>query len=212
MNRFNLLLSHPMLVIGITGGSGSGKSYIVSLLQSQLNAGQATFISQDDYYHVLDKIPRDENGIPNFDLPESLDIEGIVNDIQLLRSRQSFVRKKYQFNQVDATNEWITYFPRPLIFIEGLFIQSIPELMKYIDHVVYVDCQDEVRERRREVRDLNTRNSAITYGADPYHNHVLPAYHKYILPYRQIASFIINNSENQIPDISVLLRFISQFR
>lgn len=198
-----------MIFLGITGGSGSGKSYIVELLKSHPDAEKITWISQDDYYHSLSKIPLDVNSIPNFDLPESLDLDRLIHDLRTLKSNAEVRNLKYKFNQPNIPDVWLTYYPNPIIVIEGLFIQCTTELNEMFDKVIYVDCHEEIRKERRLRRDEGTRNGSIAYDANPYENHVLPAYRKYIEPYKSKADFIIDNSQNEIPDTNELMSWLT---
>src|SRR5882762_5913545 len=116
------------LTIGITGGSGSGKTYFLQGLSSHFKPHEICFISQDNYYKPVDQQPIDERGVENFDLPESIDHLTFQADLLKLKSGQDVLKKEYTFNNRLAEPKMLEFKSAPIIVVEGLFIQYFKEI------------------------------------------------------------------------------------
>ena len=147
-------------IIGIVGGSGSGKTSLVRSLKD-IVAEDVSFISLDDYYHPREEQLTDKNGINNFDRPESIDSKALVTDILALKSGKSVSRPQYTFNNKLATSTTIITNPARVIVVEGLFIFHYIEIMNLLDLKVYIDAKEELRIIRRIKRDQAERNYPI---------------------------------------------------
>ena len=109
--------------IGITGGSGSGKTFFLQGLSSRFKADEICLISQDNYYRPREQQPVDENGVKNFDLPVSIDHEAFQHDLLLLQAGQHVIRKEYTFNNPATAPKLLEFKTAPIIVVEGLFVQ-----------------------------------------------------------------------------------------
>ena len=116
--------SLPPFIVGITGGSASGKTHFLQSLLSAFQPDEITLISQDNYYRELMFIPRDENGIHNFDLPETIDHIRFSEHIWQLHQRRTVTTQEYTFNNPHITPRTLTYLPTPIIVVEGIFVFS----------------------------------------------------------------------------------------
>ena len=116
------MATQESLIIGITGGSGSGKTVFLREIAESFSKDQICIISQDDYYLSIDKQLVDENGIENFDLPTSFDIDAFERDLIKLKSGKSVQIKEYTFNNKDTIPNIITLKPAPIIIVEGIFV------------------------------------------------------------------------------------------
>ncbi len=195
-------------VIGISGGSGSGKTSIIRNLKEAIPNGSAVFVSQDDYYHSRDSQKVDENGIKNFDLPTSIDLDAFFVDLQKLMKGEPVERKEYVFNNDQAKPKILHFDPAKVIIVEGLFLECHDQLLESINLRVFVEARDNIKVIRRIRRDSEERNYPLEDVLYRYEQHVMPAYQKHILPYRDMAHIIINNNESFLEAVEVLSAII----
>ena len=185
------------LVVGITGCSGSGKTFILQKIQENFPKGELSLISQDNYYRPIDEQIIDGNGIENFDIPESIDHEAFVSDIVKLKNGETVEKPEYTFNNFDAEPNLIVVKPAPIIIVEGIFIFYPKIVSEELDLKVFVDASEESMLDRRIKRDAEERGYDLDDVTYRMKNHVLPAFRKYILPYRNEADVVIENKEEK---------------
>jgi len=195
-------------LIGISGGSGSGKTSFLKGLKKCLDSDQATFISFDDYYKPREVQHKDLAGISNFDLPESMDIEAFVKDLDSLENGKSIKRLEYVFNNEEATPKHLEIKSSKVIIIEGLFIYHYLSLKNKFDLKLFVNADDELKIIRRIKRDKEERNYPLEDVLYRYKNHVIPSYRQYIQPYIQDMDIIINNNHSFEQSLKVICQFI----
>lgn len=195
-------------IIGITGGSGSGKTRFLNSLLSEFTKNEVCLISQDNYYKDRDKQPVDDKGIKNFDLPESIDFEEYKNDIISLREGKSISRKEYTYNNPDAESKQITLNPAPIIVVEGIFVLHCKEIADLLNLKVYIDAKDHIKLKRRIIRDDEERGYDLSDVLYRYEHHVMPTYERYIKPHKSEADVIVPNHTNFDEAIKVLSAFI----
>ena len=140
-------------IVGITGGSGSGKTLFLKKLMESFSTSEVCLISQDNYYFPRDQQPKDENDVTNFDLPESIDFDNYFNDINHLKNGESVRRKEYTFNNPTAVPEELIFNPAPVIVVEGIFVFSEKRLSDLLDLKVYIDTKEHIKLKRRIIRD-----------------------------------------------------------
>lgn len=198
------------LVIGVCGGSGSGKTTFVNALKDRLSKDDICFISLDNYYFPRDKQHKDENGIQNFDLPGSIDVQELINDLNQLFEGKEVVRKEYTFNNAELVESEITLRPKKVYIIEGLFIYHYKQLKELFDLKLFVDANDVLKVIRRIERDKNERNYPLSDVTYRYQNHVLPSYEQYIHKYKGEADIVINNNVSFENALEVILCFVKQ--
>lgn len=197
-------------VIGITGGSGSGKTSIIKLLRSKFNEDDLCLVSQDNYYKNREEQTVDDNGVTNFDLPTCLDEDRFLADIKTLLKGESIKLPEYTFNNSKKESTLLTINSAPVIIVEGLFVFYYEAMRKLMDLKVYVDASDIVKLKRRINRDQVERNYPIDDVMYRYEFHVTPAYEKFILPFKKQADLIINNEFSYDNAANVLIGFIKQ--
>jgi uridine kinase len=191
-------------LVGITGGSASGKtSFLISLKEAFL-VSDLCIISQDHYYHPPSKHIYDVNGKVNFDLPESIDYIQFINDLQLLKAGKVIERKEYLYQNENMEAGVVRFEPARIIVIEGLFIFWFEEIFKMLDLKVFIDAADDIKLERRLRRDTTERGISHDLVLYQWHNHVLPAYEKYLLPFKHAADMIINNNEHFQNSLQIL--------
>lgn len=182
--------------IGITGGSGSGKTYFLKRLSDRFKADQLCLVSQDNYYHPRDMQQEDERGVKNFDLPEAIDHERFVQDIKQLKAGQSITIDKYTFNNPSATPRKLTFKPAPILIIEGLFVQYFPAIERELDLSIFIEAKDYVKLSRRIKRDNEERGYDLNDVLYRYHHHVMPVYERLIEPIKHNADIVIPNNSH----------------
>ncbi len=197
-------------IIGITGGSGSGKTTFVNLLRDGLVDEDVAFISMDNYYKPRDDQFTDKEGVRNFDLPESLDHIKFMEDILKLKNGKKVIQLEYTFNDNSKPPKEIVINPAPVIVIEGLFIFHYLRVNEIIDLKIFIEAKENLKVIRRIKRDRIERNYPLDDVLYRYQHHVLPSFEKYILPYKSNADIIINNNKKGFDTgLDVIQGFIS---
>jgi uridine kinase len=182
--------------IGITGGSGSGKTFFLKNLESRFTSDELCLISQDHYYHPREMQQHDERGIKNFDLPESIDYKQFQLDIQTLKRGEILKKKEYTFNNPDVTPKILEFKPAPIIIVEGLFVQYFPDIEKELDLKIFIEAKDHVKLSRRIKRDKEERGYDLQDVLYRYENHVMPVYETLIKPLKHRADIVIPNNSH----------------
>lgn len=195
---------HKPYIVGITGGSGSGKTTFLKSLADGYTPDEVCIISMDNYYKPRSQQVYDENGVQNFDLIDSIDVNSFLKDIIRLISGESIKREEYVFNNSLADPEMIAIHPAPIMILEGLFIMHMKDLKSLLDLKIYVEAKDALKIIRRIKRDQNERNYPLDDVLYRYESHVLPSYEKYILPYKNDVDIIINNNGNASAILKIL--------
>lgn len=186
-------------IIGIAGGSGAGKTFLLKKLREHLDENSLCIISQDNYYRPAYEQLLDENGQINFDRPEGIDDEAFLKDIDALSNNQPVTRQEYMFNKPGVTGQLIELKPAPVMVIEGLFIFHFPEIKKRTGLKIFMDSGHQTRLERRLKRDNKERGVSGETIRYQWENHVIPAEKEFLLPYREGVDMIIDN-EGQIDE------------
>lgn len=188
-------------VIGIAGGSGSGKTFFLNCFLHHFRDDQISLISQDDYYKPIEVQPLDENGWVNFDLPQCIEDDKLLNDLSLLMLGQSIKKKEYTFNVDKDKAKMLTIKPAPIIIVEGLFVFHFAQIASLFDMKIFMDADEEITLNRRLKRDMKERGYDHDMIMYQWVNHVLPAYTSYLLPYKEGAHKVIMNNSHVADDI-----------
>lgn len=182
-------------LVGVAGGSGSGKTTLIKALRDRLPAGGACLVSQDDYYHPIERQARDHNGRVNFDRPEGIDLDQLARDLRRLAGGETIRRREYTFNQPGAEPRWLEVRPAPVILVEGLFVLHHAPVREQFHLKVFVEASGPVQLERRLARDASERG----YGAEEvryqWDNHVMPAYRDFLEPYRTLCDLHVINEQ-----------------
>jgi len=200
-------MQHPYLV-GITGGSASGKTTFLRRLLAAFPERDICLISQDNYYHPREQQLLDAQGIENFDLPGSIDSAAYATDVRQLRNGQEVRRKEYTFNNANVVPQELVFRPAPIVVVEGIFVFYFEEIAKLLDLKVYIDAQEHVKLHRRIVRDRDERGYGLDDVLYRYTHHVAPTYEKYIQPFKDDADIIIPNNRHFENGLAVLTGFL----
>ena len=201
-------ISNSTYLVGIAGGSASGKSSILKALLNNFDPEEISFISQDNYYLDRDNQARDDKGEVNFDLPTAVDRNGLYNDVETLLSGKEVRRKEYTFNNPKAHAKTIIVKPAPIVIIEGLFVFHFSELAQRLDLRVYVDARDDVKLLRRLKRDKIERGYSESDVRYRWENHVRPCYQTFLRPYRDHCDIILANNHSFDRGLGVLINHL----
>ena len=149
-------------VIGISGGSGAGKTYFLNCFLENFHHQQICLVSQDDYYKkVNDNMTAEENRDFNFDLPECVEIELFKKDVSDLLSSKTVYKQQYTFNNSSAETKLLEIKSAPILIIEGLFIYHYPNLNQLFDYKIFIDAPEEIALKRRVKRDATERGYSL---------------------------------------------------
>ncbi len=194
--------------IGITGGSGSGKTRFLEGLASRFSADQLCLVSQDHYYKPRDQQPLDENKVKNFDLPESIDRESLHRDLLRLKGGEVVTKKEYTFNNPAAEPKVLTFRPTPILVVEGLFVQYFDEVARELDLRIFIEAKDHVKFGRRIKRDRIDRGYDLDDVLYRYQYHVMPVYETLIEPLKHQADLIVPNDRGFERALDVLTGYL----
>ena len=187
------------LIIGISGGTGSGKTRFTKELISRFNSKNLIYISQDSYYKDLSNISYEERCNVNFDSPDSIDFSDLFKDIKKLIKFEVTNIPIYDFKQHLRMKESNRIKPKSIIIIEGIFSLYKLEIRELIDVKIFVDTPSDIRVLRRAKRDINKRERTIESIVDQYLKTVRPMHEKYVEPTKSYADIIVpNGGKNKV--------------
>lgn len=195
-------------IIGITGGSGSGKTTFIKKVREAFSKDELCILSQDDYYRPREEQKTDSQGVTNFDLPASIDKKSFHRDLELLLKGQTVERPEYTFNNEKVVPKMLQFEPAPIILVEGLFVFHFKKIRKLLDMKIFLHAKENLKVIRRIKRDQIERNYPLDDVLYRYEYHVLPTFEKYIRPYMESADLVINNNKNFAQGLAVLKGFI----
>jgi len=200
-------------IIGIAGGSASGKTTFIERLRQTFTPNQLTVLSQDHYYKPLHLQQTDANGEVNFDLPESLDMVKFMQDIEILESGKPLVLKEYTYNNPEKAPQTIIIEPSGVIVVEGLFIFEDLLISEKLNLKLFIDATEEIKYNRRLNRDSVERGLSPQTIYYQWHNHVKPSYEKFLLPHKDNVDMVILNNthfENSLKVVVDHIRCIAE--
>ncbi len=195
-------------VIGITGGSGSGKSTIVRRISEVCK--DFVFIQQDNYYKSAEFISNRNITAYNFDRPDAIDSELLYRHLEDLKNWKAVDMPQYDFVHHRRTDETVLLKPAPLVIVEGLMILYEPQIRDLIDLKIYVDTPDDIRFIRRLLRDINERGRTLDSVVKQYLDAVRPGHASFIEPTKEYADIIIPEGGHNENALSVLISFVKE--
>ena len=180
------------VVIGITGGSGSGKTTIAQKIVAQMQEDEHVLImTQDSYYKDNTGIPMDIRMKINYDHPDAFDVPLLEKQLRDLLAYQAIEMPVYDFKEHTRSKKTIHQEPADIIILEGILVLANKEIRDLMDIKVYVDTDDDIRFIRRLERDLSERGRSIDSVIDQYLSTVKPMYHQFIEPTKRYADIIV---------------------
>ena len=197
-----------MLIIGIAGGSGSGKTTVVNKIIKNLPKGSVSVISQDSYYKDNGHLSQEEKKNINFDHPESIEFDLLINHLDMLRQNKSIQMPIYSYITCARDKETIIVNPQKVIIVEGILIFTHSELRKRLDVKTYVDADDDDRLTRIIWRDIEERGRSFKQVLDHYQDFVKPMHLQFIEPTKRFADIIVPQGGENIVAIDILTSLI----
>jgi uridine kinase len=194
-------------LVGVVGGSASGKGTVVSRLLSHYG-DRAAVLRMDDYYRPIDQVPRDAEGEPNFDEPASLDLERLARDLDILRSGKGLQIQSYTFNQPGVTPEPLSIPACAVVFLDGLFLLHDEGVRSRLDLTVLIHATPETRFARRLARDQAERSLTPEIIQYQWDRHVRPGDLRYLDPVAHLANVVLDNNEAVEPDLTAAVSAI----
>jgi uridine kinase len=192
------------MIIGISGGTGSGKTTVANRILESVPASEVVFIQQDSYYRNVTDLPFDYRGVANFDHPDALDNELLVNHVRRLKSGEPIELPLYDFKTNSRLNETRTVQPKPIVIVEGILIFAEPRLLEQMDIKVFVDTPDDIRFIRRLRRDIAERGRTVESVIEQYIETVRPMHMQFVEPSKRHADVIIPEGGHNLVSIDLL--------
>jgi len=199
-----------MLVIGIAGGTGSGKTTVVNQIIQELPEGEVCVISQDSYYKDTSHLLFDERTKINFDHPKAIDFDLLVAHLKELKKGNAIDQPIYSFVEHNRTKETITMYPKKVIIVEGILILTHTDIRKLFDVKLYVHADSDERLIRRLRRDMSERGRDLDEVINRYQNTLKPMHQQFIEPSKEFADIIIPNNRYNTVAVNLLRKIINQ--
>jgi uridine kinase len=196
------------LTIGISGGTGSGKTTITNRLIEALSEDRILILQQDHYYKDLPHLPLEERAKQNFDHPESLDTPLLVSHVHSLREGNAIERPVYDFTQHRRVPATVHLEPRPALIVEGILIFENPALRNLLDIKIFVDTDADLRFIRRMRRDVRERGRTAESVVEQYMKTVRPMHMEFIEPSKRYADVIIPEGGHNEVGIDLVIQKI----
>lgn len=197
------------MIIGICGGTGSGKTTIAKKIIETVGTKKVVLIEQDSYYRNLADMPLDERHQANFDHPDSIDSEMLANHLKRLKLGQPIDMPIYDFKTHTRSPKTERVEPKPVVIVEGILIFAEPRILELLDVKIYVDTPDDIRFIRRLQRDIKERGRTVESVIEQYLKTVRPMHFEFVEPSKRFADIIIpegGNTEIGIEFISSKIR------
>lgn len=187
------------VIIGVTGGSGSGKTSVSRAIFDSLNGHSLLMIQEDSYYKNQDDISFDERVKVNYDHPNAFDTDLLIEQLGDLLEWKSIDIPVYDYVQHTRSKKTVHVEPKEVIIVEGILVLNDPRLRDLMDIKIFVDTDDDIRIIRRIQRDLEERGRSLQSVIDQYLSTVKPMYHQFIEPTKRYADIIVpEGGENQV--------------
>ncbi len=199
-----------MLIIGIAGGTGSGKTTVVQQIMNELPATEVGIISQDSYYRETTELSYDERVKINFDHPRSIDFELLAQHLQDLKEGKAIQQPVYSFVTHNRTGDIILTQPRKVMIVEGILILSDPLLRELFDIKIFVHADSDERLIRRLRRDITERGRDMDEVLNRYQTTLKPMHEQFIEPTKAFADIIIPHDRYNTVAIDVVRAVIHQ--
>lgn len=180
-----------MLIIGIAGGTGSGKTTVVRQIIDELKHEEVDVISQDSYYQDTSHLSFEDRKKINFDHPKSIDFELMAEHLTQLRGGKSIQQPVYSFKEHNRTGEFVEIQPRKVVIVEGILILTHPEIRELFDIKIYVHADSDERLIRRLKRDIAERGRDLEEVLWRYQTTLKPMHQQFIEPTKEFADIII---------------------
>lgn len=199
-----------MLIIGIGGGTGSGKTTVVNQIISENPQSEVAIISQDSYYKDLSHLDYESRTKVNFDHPNSIDFKLLCNHLAQLREGKSIEQPVYSFVEHNRTDETVTTHPKKVIVVEGILILTDPAIRDLFDIKIFVHADSDERLIRRLKRDIAERGRDLEEVLNRYQNTLKPMHQQFIEPTKEFADMIIPNNRYNTVAVDIVRTIINE--
>lgn len=199
-----------MLIIGIAGGTGCGKTTVVNQIINELPAEEVGVISQDSYYNDLSHLTLAERKETNFDHPKSIDFNLLENHLKALKSGKSIQQPVYSFIECNRTKDTVETYARKVMIVEGILIMTNPIIRDMFDIKIYVHADSDERLIRRLKRDVNERGWNLDETLKKYQTILKPMHDQFIEPTKEFADIIIPNNKYNTVAVDIVRTIINE--
>ncbi len=199
-----------MLILGIAGGTGSGKTTVVNQILNELQDADVTVISQDSYYHATDNLSYEERTKINFDHPKSIDFDLLTKHLAQLKKGKIIDQPVYSFASHNRTKDIIKTHPSKVLIVEGILIFTNRELRDMLDIKIFVHADSDERLIRRLRRDIKERSRDIDEVLQRYQDTLKPMHEQFIEPSKMYADIIIPNDRFNTVAVDIVRTVISE--
>jgi uridine kinase len=193
------------ILIGIAGGTGSGKTLVSDTVHRLLKSDEILVIQQDAYYRDLSHLSFEERSQQNFDHPDAFDRELLTLHLTDLKNGKSIQQPQYDYTHHSRKQEYLTIHPQHIIILEGILILEDPNLRQIMDIKVYVDADPDIRLIRRIRRDVKKRGRTVDSVLDQYEKFVRPMHLQFVEPSKRYADIIIPEGGKNLVAIDLLV-------
>ena len=198
-----------MLIIGIAGGTGCGKTTVVNQIINELPTGEVGVISQDSYYNDLSHLSLEERRKTNFDHPKSIDFELLEKHLTQLRAGKSIEQPLYSFLECNRTEKTILIHPSKVMIVEGILILTNAKIREMFDIKIFVHADSDERLIRRLKRDVNERGWDLNETLEKYQTNIKPMHEQFIEPMKEHADIIIPNNKYNTVAVDIVRTIIN---
>ena len=201
-------IKNKTTILGITGGSGSGKTYLSNQLISKYGLDNINIIQMDSYYKDLIHLPMHKRELTNFDHPSAFDFELLVNDLNILLQKKSVQIPVYDYKTHTRKKKTCSIKISSIIIIEGIFSMYYKKIRELMNFKIFIDTSNETRKKRRIKRDKKNRDRTLESILNQYEKTVEPMYKKYIYPLKNECDIIIKENEKNYTNFNILFRYL----
>lgn len=192
------------MIIGICGGTGSGKTTVARRILQCVGAEDVAFIQQDSYYRDLAQMPLDHRYRANFDHPDAINNDLMIEHVRRLKGGQAVELPIYDFKTHTRSNETMRIEPKRIVIVEGILIFAEPRLIEEMDVKIFVDTPDDIRFIRRLQRDIRERGRTVDSVIEQYFASVRPMHMQFVEPSKRMADMIIPEGGNNSVSIDLI--------
>ncbi|MDG3581363.1 MULTISPECIES: uridine kinase [Galbibacter] len=199
-----------MLIIGIAGGTGCGKTTVVNQIVNELPENEVGVISQDSYYNDTSHLNYEERTKINFDHPRAIDFDLLYEHLKALKNNQVIEQPIYSFVKHNRTQDTILTHPRKVMIVEGILILTNPRLRELFDIKIFVHADSDERLIRRIKRDISERGRDVEEVLLRYQNTLKPMHQQFIEPTKEFADIIIPNNRYNTVAVDIVRTIINE--
>lgn len=199
-----------MLIIGLAGGTGCGKTTVVNQIINELPDEEVGVISQDSYYHDLSHLALSERRETNFDHPNSIDFKLLAEHLKELNEEKSIQQPVYSFLECNRTDETVPTHPTKVLIVEGILILTHPEIREMCDIKIFVHADSDERLIRRLKRDVNERGWDLDETLEKYQTILKPMHDQFIEPTKEFADIIIPNNRYNTVAVDIVRSIVNE--